>query len=357
MKTRIICYISLIACIFATPTAIAATWIDVEKSTPSGYFQIDADSTKKISDNTYVTRWQTSTTPTFLNTTYTGSIDCTQAYITLYTSEQTRTDSLSSKFSTPPITTNYIENKIFIDNKSRDLNQYEMLEKFRFPGPGSSELTMIRSICQQEPVVVPNANIVKSLQDKLQCSSQASASPLCNKNSETQEAITLLFLRIGQAKTSCPINLDDSTAIINDSIRQSTECRKAANCELENIKLTISGIGNDLSRVLSNKSCTFIQATLDRIKKDTETQASILIFRSCINKTIIELDDHTSPADNIAKAAFATCRSTLAYELSNSKTFEQNIEPSVIANVLATRKNSKEKKGLPNKKKYTSPYL
>ena len=357
MKTYIRLSTYIFIHIFTISAAYATTWIDVEKSSPSGYFQIDADSIKKVENEIYTARWQTSTMPALLKNINTGSIDCSQAHITLHTSEQIRTDQISSRFNNPTTIKNYTEKKKYIDNKPRDLDRYEELEQFKFPSPGSPELTMIRSICQQESPSIPNENIVRSLQDKLQCNSQTLKSPLCNKDTETQEIITLLFLRIGQAKASCPINLEDSTAIINDSIYQSIECGKTANCKLENTTLTASGISDDLSRALSGKNCSFIQATLDRIKKDTETRASISEFKSCVSKSIIKLDDHTSPADNIAKAAFATCRSILAGDLSSSKIFEQNIEPSIIALVLSARNKPKERREAPTKKKPTNQYL
>lgn len=351
MPSALCLFLALISLLASA--ARAETWLEVRSEPGKHFLQLDQDSVVSDSDGRYTVTWRHGVTLQKSYFVKNGTVDCASESIKLSSSTYVETDPVLAKLQGTEQVTDYELGKRTFGGRSYDLLESSRLDRFQFPGPGSSEDQLIQRICQKEFSARPRVKSVNEFQQRLGCSSSDSAPTwLCAKDPITLDTLHHLFLRLTQVKARCHTPQAHLESVLDNWLTIAGECRSSKGCGIALLQLDVSGLGGDLSRAANDQVCSYMERSVAAAAEDNEKRDSLTRYKSCVQRSVPALDDLISPADVIASAVHGTCRAELTHGLAQSKDFADAVLPGLSAAVLQQRKDTaKAPKGRSSPKK------
>jgi len=330
----------------AVMSAQAENWIDVRSGPGSSFFSYDADAVSSLGDQKYFGIWRSGLSMDLPYNIYQGIVDCELESLSLERSAYVQADPIIIKFDPQPAVTDYVVGKYTKGDYSRQLTGSEKKGRNQFPSGTSPEGMFIKQVCyKQNSDELPYESKVNAFQEALGCgTAQGTAnSPLCAQDAPGLEILRSLFMRLDQVQAICSMQVSEMDALVNFWLSKVKTCKGPKNCDLLLLQWEVSGLGADLGRAASNESCSYVAQSIKRMEEDKAHSQDAMRFRVCTARNIQELDDRLSPANVVAEAVYAICRTEFAPDLAKSKKFAETVIPAVTGQVLKARKQNKSK--------------
>jgi hypothetical protein len=343
----------------AVPTsATAEAWVAVDNG--KGYrYEFDSDAVERVTNGVYRVKWRWGIE--FVNhfSTDTLRVECGEHKVVTERSVSFNRSMYPAEPDKQVFTTDFTEGASTSFWGKKPLSADEKMRAVRFPTSGSPESRLVRTLCQNEPFFRQFHEVAgEEVQKQWGCGSPRLANaPMCKPDLETRELLGQLLMRTDQVNKACAVGAEQTNLIMRVWLKAVEACRGTGGtvCDVEILRMQVSGLGGDLSSAAAGQRCNYAPGAIERARLDEARDASVAVFRKCLDETIPKLDDKVSPANVVAEGVYASCRGQLTPDLASNATFTARAIPGITAQVLQARQESGKPTPKPQPKQAPKP--